>query len=339
MEIPSIPPPNQLPDPNAPKVRFDKIVRGYEAGVWAEATWKPVDRLVVVPGVRFDTSALLSSMSWVDPRLSARLAVRDGTTLKGGAGLYHQPPLLPYQTEEWGNPDLQEEGAWHYMVGVEQRIAGPLTADVQLYYKSLFDLALPSERIVSRDGAPVRERYANAGTGKAYGAEVLLRWNPGGRFFGWLAYSLSRSVRDQDVIGGTVTESGESYDQPHNLIALGTWDLPEVWEGFAAGFRLRYASGNPYRRVAGAVYDADADAYRPIYEESLGGRVPDFFQLDLRFDKRWTYRTWILSAYLEAQNVTNRKNPEQPAYNHDYSQQGWLTGLPFFPSVGIRAEF
>jgi TonB family protein len=339
MEVPNIPPPNQLPDPDAPKVRFDRDVQGVEAGVWAEAIWKPLDGLVVVPGLRVDHYGLLGRMTWADPRLSARYTVRDGTTVKGGAGVYHQPPFLAYVTREWGNPDLQEEGAFHYMLGLEQRIAGPLTADVQLYYKRLFDLALPSERIITRDGVRVPERYSNEGTGKAYGAEILLRWNSGGRFFGWLAYSLSRSIRDQNVIGGTVTATGEAYDQPHNLVALGTWELPEVWDGLAAGFRARYANGNPYRRVVGAVYDADADGYQPVQEVSLGGRVPDFFQLDLRVDKRWTHRTWILSAYLEAQNVTNRKNPEDVAYSHDYSERGWMTGLPFFPSFGIRAEY
>ena len=181
-------------------------------------------------------------MSWLDPRLSARYTVRDGTTVKGGAGLYHQPPQPVYLTHEWGNPELREEGAWHYMAGVEQRIAGPLTADVQLYYKRLFDLVLPTGGT---------ERYVNGGTGRSYGAELLLRWNPGGRFFGWLAYSLSRSERDQKVIGGTIMPNGDAFDQPHNLTALGTLELPELWEGFSAGFRVRYATGNPYRRTVG----------------------------------------------------------------------------------------
>jgi hypothetical protein len=340
LEFPAIPPPNRLPDPQPRLIRYDRTITGVEAGLWAEATWKPLDGLVVTPGVRVDRVDLIQEMTWVDPRLSARYTVREGTTLKGGVGLYHQAPLPPYLMKEWGNPDLREEGAWHVMAGAEQRIAGPVTADVQLYYKRLFDLALPSDRIVERDGALVPERYTNGGTGKAYGAEVLLRWNPGGRFFGWLAYSLSRSIRDQDVVGGAMLMPGsDSYDQPHNLVALGTVDLPELWEGFAAGFRARWASGNPYRRVVGAVYDADADQYRPVQEAVLRGRVPDFFQLDLRFDKRWTWRTWILSAYLEAQNVTNRENPEGAAYSFDYSRQGWLTGLPFFPSFGIRAEY
>jgi hypothetical protein len=89
----------------------------------------------------------------------------------------------------------------------------------------------------------------------------------------------------------------------------------------------------------GAVYDGDSDTYRPVVDASRTERTPDFFQLDLRADKRWTYPRWILSAYVEVQNATNRKNPEGADYNYDYSQRGWMTGLPLFPSFGIRAEY
>ena len=335
LEYPAIPPPNQLPDPDPRKIRTTLGLRGStEAGLWAEATWKPVEGLAVVPGVRGEriryADDVGGDMAWIDPRLTVRYTVRDGTTVKGAAGVYHQPPQPVYLTHEWGNPDLGGEGARHYMVGAEQRIFGPISLDLQLYYKDLFDLMLPT---------PGPERYTSAGTGKAYGAELLVRWNPGGRFFGWLSYSLSRSIRDQNVVGGTLMPNGDAFDQPHNLVALGTLDLPEVWNGFSTGFRLRTTSGNPFRRAVGAVYDADADRYRQVPEESASSRVPAFFQLDLRADKRWTYRTWMLSAYLEVQNVTNRKNPEGVAYNYDYSQQGWTTGLPLFPSFGIRAEY
>jgi hypothetical protein len=339
LEFPEIPPPNEVPPPDPRKIRTRLRLQALEAGFWTEATWRPAPGLAVVPGLRVEREVLVNEMTWVDPRLAVRYQVRDGTTLKGAAGIYHQPPLPVYLTKEWGNPELQEEGARHTMAGIEQRIFGPLSLDLQLYYKDLFDLALPTDAVVVRDGRPVRERYANAGTGKAYGAELLLRWNPGGRFFGWVAYSVSRSIRDQKVVGGTIMPTGDAFDQPHHVVALGTLDLPELWEGFSAGFRLRYTSGNPYRRVVTAVFDADADRSEPVLEASPGGRVPAFFQLDLRADKRWTYRTWMLSLYLEVQNVTNRENPEAVTYNHDFSERGWVTGLPLFPSFGIRAEY
>jgi TonB family protein len=339
IRFPEIPPPNQLPSPDNRKARLDMNLRAWEAGVWTEAAWKPVSGLVVTPGLRAEREQFLNAMSWLDPRIAARWTVAEGTTVKGGLGLYHQPPQTVYLTREWGNPDLHEEGAWHSMLGVERRVWGPLTVDLQLYYKALFDLALPTSDVVVRGGASVPLRYTNAGTGSSYGAELLLRWAAGGRFFGWLAYSLSRSVRDQQVVGGTIQPGGEEFDQPHNLVALGNVELPEVWTGFSAGFRLRYSTGNPYRPTVTAVYDADADTYRPVVDPSGHRRTPAFFQLDLRADKRWTYRSWILSAYLEVQNATNRKNPEGAAYNYDYSRQGWTTGLPLFPSFGLRAEY
>jgi TonB family protein len=330
IEFPQIPSPNELPDPEPRLIRAYYKLRASETGVWTEATWKPLDGLVIVPGVRVEREDLLRVMTWIDPRVAARYTVRDGTVLKGGAGVYHQPPQPVYLTKEWGNPELTEEGAYHTMVGLEQRIVGPVTMDLQLYYKRLFDLVLPTD---------AAERYTNAGTGRSYGAELLLRWNPGGRFFGWVSYSLSRSERDQKVVGGTIMPSGDSFDQPHNLVALGTVELPELWDGLSFGFRARYASGNPYPRVAGTFFDADAARYQPVYDAASRARMPDFFQLDLRADKRWTYRTWMLSLYLEVQNATNRKNAEDVAYNYDYTQRGWATGLPLYPSFGLRAEY
>lgn len=339
VHAPAIPPPGQVPDPNDETRRLEKTMDGIEAGVFAEATLEPLDGVFVVPGIRADVHRTLASISWVDPRLALRWQIRSGTALKGAAGLYHQAPSLLYLTEEWGNPDLTEEGAWQYSVGAEHRIFRQLSLDLQLYYKRLFDLALPTDLVVERDGQPVAKRYESTGTGRAYGAELLLRWDPDGRFFGWIAYSLSRSKRGESVSGGRLENDGSQYDQPHNFVAVGTFELPEVWRGLAAGFRLRYTSGNPYEPIHAALYDVDADAYQPIETGRLTGRMPDFFQLDVRVDKKWTARTWTFTAYLEVQNVTNRENPEFAAYNFDYRQRGWATGLPLFPAFGLRAEY
>lgn len=322
------------------KSRFDQTVSGYEAGVFTEASIEPVSWLRIVPGVRADVHrSSLANLSWVDPRLAVRAQLDPDTALKAGAGLYHQAPPVAYLTEQWGNPDLRPEAAWQYSVGAERKILPQLSLDVEVYYKRLFDLAIPSSGTVIRDGREVPEHFRSAGTGKAYGTEVLLRWDPDGRFFGWIAYSLSRSKRDQPNQGDTLQAEGNQYDQPHNLVAVGTLELPEIWKGFSAGFRLRYTTGNPYERIQGAIYDADGDRYQPLTTGQLGSRMPDFFQLDLRADKKWTHRLWTMSTYIEVQNVTFRKNPEFPAYNFDYSKQGWVEGLGFFPAFGVRAEY
>ena len=340
-DLPAPEPPGQIPSPNdtLDTISLDRTYRSVAPGLWVEATWKPAAGLTLVPGLRFDYDSFLGR-AWLDPRLAARYAIDDDTVLKGGIGLYHQPPVVQLATTEWGNPDLAEEGAIQYAVGAERRVVGPLVLDVQVYWKELFDLALATDRTTVRGGETVPLRYVNEGTGRAYGLEVLLRYDPDGRFFGWIAYSLSRSERDQQVIGGGFgAASGDAYDQPHNLIALGTLELPEIWTGLSLGSRLRWATGNPYRRVVGSVYDVDSDSYRRLPLASRDARLPDFLQLDVRVDKKWTFDEWSLSAYLDVMNVTNRENPEGMNYNFDYTEQGLGPGLPIFPSVGIRAEY
>ena len=68
-------------------------------------------------------------------------------------------------------------------------------------------------------------------------------------------------------------------------------------------------------------------------------RGPDFHQLDVRFDKQWTFHHWNLDAYLDVHNVYVRQNPEGVRYNFDYSQKFYVTGLPLLPSIGLRGEF
>jgi hypothetical protein len=46
-----------------------------------------------------------------------------------------------------------------------------------------------------------------------------------------------------------------------------------------------------------------------------------------------------LEIYLDVQNVSNRKNPEEIAYNADYSQQRYIEGLPILPVLGVKWEF
>lgn len=326
---------DNLQSPNV----YDDTISGVEGGVFVEAAYQPVRWLKLVPGVRADMHRSLETLSWVDPRLAVRAELDARTALKGGVGLYHQAPPIAYLTKEWGNPDLRPEGAWQYSVGVERKLFGQVSLDLELYYKRLFDLAQSSSGTVIRDGEEVAEHFRSSGTGKAYGAELLVRWDPDGRFFGWVAYSLSRSKRDNANSGETLQEEGSAYDQPHNVVAVGTVELPELWRGLSAGFRLRYTSGNPYERIERSIFDADGDEYQPIVTGVYNSREPDFFQLDLRVDKKWTYKLWSLSTYIEAQNVTNRKNVEAPSYDYRYAKRGWVTGIPFFPAFGVRAEY
>ncbi|HUT76870.1 MAG TPA: TonB family protein, partial [Polyangia bacterium] len=97
----------------------------YRPGWFGEIELTPVDPVSLMYGVRVDYYSMLETAG-VDPRFVARVEVVDGTTLKGGLGLFHQAPDSSQWDEEYGNPDLDLIGAVHYGLGVEQKLPAPL---------------------------------------------------------------------------------------------------------------------------------------------------------------------------------------------------------------------
>ena len=87
-----------------------------------------------------------------------------------------------------------------------------------------------------------------------------------------------------------------------------------------------------------AIYAADAGAYTPIEGKPFSRRLPLFHQLDVRLDKRWDFKHWRFSAYLDVQNAYNNAAVEDLTYNFNYTQNSYQTGIPIIPSLGIRGE-
>jgi outer membrane receptor protein involved in Fe transport len=301
-------------------------------GAYAQAELTPFEGLKLLPGVRADYTHDTSSWTF-DPRLGIRYDLHPSelrTTLKGGIGVFHKPPE-PYETiRPFGNPNVRSERALHYSLGFEQELSRPLELSVEGFYKDLDNL------VVSAPASAETESgidYANQGKGRSYGAEFLLRYKPEGRFFGWVAYTLSRSERKDSPAQGYELFQ---YDQTHVLTALGSYKLGRGWQ---LGARFRYVTGNPYTPVLGGVMDYDAGVYAPLESEPANtGRLPSFHQLDVRIDKTWDFESWKLSTYLDVQNAYNRNNTEDVSYNHDFSQHKPLQGLPILPVIGIRGE-
>jgi hypothetical protein len=180
--------------------------------------------------------------------------------------------------------------------------------------------------------------YNNQGLGSVIGLEALLKYKPSKRFFGWIAYTLSRSVRQDSP---SSPQYLFQYDQTHNLIMLGSYRLGRGWE---FGARFRVVSGpldTPVLQAPAlsALYASDAGSYSPLQGKAFSTRLPLFHQLDIRIDKRWQFKTWRFSAYLDIQNVYNNAAVEGLAYNYNYSRQSYQTGIPIIPSLGMRGEF
>lgn len=314
---------------------------GYRPAWFVEGEITPTKRARIVPGARVDY-ARDSGHTDLSPRLNARYDVIGGaaepadtrrlrTTLKGGVGLFNQPPQFVETDDVFGTPGLESNRAIHYSIGVEQELSRHIEVSLEGYYKDLYNL-------VSREAVGGRLVYSNQGSGYVIGAETLLKYNPDDRFFGWIAYTISRSVRKD---GPGAEEHLFEYDQTHNFIAVGSYRLGRGWE---TGARFRVISGPLTTPVLAppalpALYAADAASYAQLQGRPFSSRLPLFHQLDVRIEKNWQFRVWRLTAYLDVQNAYNNPAVEGVTYNYNYTNRVNQTGLPIIPSLGVRGEF
>ncbi|MCS6900327.1 MAG: TonB family protein [Myxococcales bacterium] len=301
----------------------------YQPAAFAEAEILPTEGGRLVPGVRLDYNKV--NQSWdFSPRFNARQIVRPQfpkTTLKGGIGVFQQPPQPQETNPVFGTPGIRSSRSIHYTFGTEQQITRQVDLSVEGFYKQLDNLVSRSPNI---NGTGFT--YSNQGSGYVVGGEFLLRYRPDARFFGWLAYTLSRSTRR--------ARPGEplnlfQYDQTHILTTLGSYRLGRGWE---FGARFRVVSGPLDTPCVGGIYSGAAGSYACISGAPFSERLPTFHQLDLRVDKRWDFQTWKLSLYLDILNVYNRGNVESLDYNYNFTKRIYQTGLPIIPSLGIRGE-
>jgi hypothetical protein len=301
-------------------------------GAFAGLDIEPTPKLLLLPSLRFDYYSKIKETT-VAPRLSVRYAASDRLTVKGAVGLYHQEPTVDESNEGFGNPLLKTERAVHYAAGVEVKPLTGLSVDVTGFYKALDHLVSPTSATRTEDGREIPLRYDNQGVGRVVGMELVLRREPVHRLSGWLAYTLSRSERRDS---GNTDYRLFQHDQTHILTAVAMLRFGHNWQ---LSSRFRLISGNPKTPVLGAVIDLDSGVYKPTWGAKYSARNPMFAQWDLRIDKKWIFNRFILNAYLDVQNVTNRANVEEPDYNFDYRKEKVVASMSIYPILGLRAEF
>ena len=301
----------------------------YIVGFFGELELKPLPNWLVLPGVRCDYFSQTSQFT-IAPRITTRYDLTKKVTLKGGVGLFYQPPDISQTDRVFGTPSLKDEYAIHYSAGVEWRPYKHILLDATGFYKDLRSMVSTTQ--ASLGGDPSASRYDNNGKGRAYGIELVAKHELTKRFVGWLAYTLMRSER---MDSGTDYWRLFEYDQTHILTLVGTYQLPRNWQ---IGMRFRYVTGDPSTPVTGSVFNSSLDTYNPIYSTKYSTRVPAFHQLDFRLDKTWIYNKWIFTAYVDLQNVYNRTNPEQLEFNYNYQKSTYTSGFPIYPIIGLRGE-
>ncbi|HEY6099381.1 MAG TPA: TonB-dependent receptor [Anaeromyxobacter sp.] len=154
-----------------------------QPGAFADLRWEPLPGVAVIPGARLDYHGQIDR-STVDPRLAVRWNAFAGTTLKGGVGVYQQPPQPGEADATTGNPRLLAPRAVHYSLGAERRVVEGVDADVTGFYKDLSRLVVRNPASAFDPSAPP---YLSDGAGRVYGLEATVKARLADRLFGWIA--------------------------------------------------------------------------------------------------------------------------------------------------------
>jgi TonB family protein len=330
-------------------------------GGYLNVEWKPVENVQIIPGIRYDYYPELNYNGANYPefwdyknvdnetrfsgepsfRLNGRYEFVKNHTAKGALGNYNQSPEPMGQTvhKTWGDPELPVTRASQYVIGYEWQITDLIHAEIEGYYNRQWDVPRGPTKEELINGS---ELFLADGKKRMKGLELMLRHDQGERFFGWVAYSLSRSEYYNYDLKKYVLFG---KDQTHNLIAVGNWKLPKNWE---VGFKLQYTTGDPETPLIGEIYNEKYHFFEQIYGEINSARLDPTFQLDLRFDKKIIFKKWMASVYVDFFNIgyflykspqTYMYNPGDP-YNPKLQQPNRRAANQYsIPSIGLKVEF
>lgn len=323
--------------------------------------------LRIVPGVRMQAFTVdETTAAALDPRLALELSAFDRLRLRAAAGIYSQPRtvtlggrtafieealgsgasrvILPAALVESFEPQIPEEDApvlglrraLHLSGGPE--LDGPLDTTIGVTAFGRFQEAPPLTAPAPADflGSTGRIPYALEETQVDAGAEILVRKRLTSKLYGWIAYTVMKSV-----VGVAGNEHRGDFDQRHNLSVVASYGLPH---GFRIGARFRLASGTPYTPVAAIGdfpqnVDGDVRPGRLVFGPVNSARMPTFHQLDLRVDKQWVFHRSMLAIYVDVQNVYNRQNVDLYVYDWDFTNTIATLGLPILPNLGARLQW
>jgi hypothetical protein len=318
-----------------------------DVALWSEARYKiDGERMAVKPGVRVEAYGLTGEVV-VDPRLNIHERLTDTLTLRQAVGRFHQPPTPSDVDPKDGNPRLDSSYVDQASLGLEADLAGGVFASITGFYDygRHFGVEVQNPRPGSSPPDPNRGGLGptfallldkelgfpiyrlDIGRAKSIGLELLVKRNVGPWFF-LLAYTLEKAQRtDADADLDPVKTGGWrpfELDQRHNLNVAASLQLAR-WR---FGARLQLVSGNPYSPsvLVGSNY----------VQQAWAGRLPTFFSLDLRADRRW-HRCWgDINLYIDIQNATNYGNVEARELDGGLQREVDTPGLPIIPFIGVE---
>ena len=301
-------------------------------GLYATAIYESNnERFTASLGVRADANGYSSEMNnlldQLSPRLSLSYRLFGDIDLNANAGRYYElPPYTVLGFKDNQGNYVNKDNRLSYIrsdqagIGLEYRPSSYLKFTAEGFYKkydhypmSLTD-SIPLASKGTDYGVLGNEAVNSTATGRAYGMELMGRWY---NYKGLTFIASYTYVRSEFKDGrGSDQYIPSAWDNRHLFTFSGTYALPRNWD---IGTKLRIVGGAPYtpydveKSSFVDAWDASGNLYYD-YSRFNSERLKPFTQLDIRIDKTFYLKKFMIGAYIDLQNVLNSKYKEQDVY-------------------------
>ncbi|MBN1925377.1 MAG: TonB-dependent receptor [Prolixibacteraceae bacterium] len=281
-----------------------------------------------------------------EPRLNVTFIINENTSIKAGYNRMSQYiHLLQNSTagtpiDFWTpssaivKPQIADQVSLGFFRNLENH---KYQLSAEIYYKDM------QNQIDYKTGASILlndqvEKELLFGKGKAYGLELLAEKKEG-KLTGWIAYTLSRSLRQIEGIN-----RGNWYparqDRTHDLAIVAMYRLNSRWT-FSANWV--YYTGNAVTFPAGKYYIDGRVA--KLFTSRNGYRMPDYHRLDV--GATWTLpsrKNFSSELNFSVYNAYAQKNPYSYIFREDRDNPGQTRSTMIYlfsavPSISWNFKF
>lgn len=315
---------------NTQEINYDTELKMFGYQIFGQASKSFFENTLNTSfGVNFVANNYNSNMrnplNQFSPRLSLNYVVNDKVDINANFGRYAMQPAyttlgFKNTNNEFVNRDnLKYIFSNQAIAGFEYKPSNNMRLSLEGFYKQYQNYPMSvveGVSIASKGGDFGQigdEEITSTGKGRAYGFEILykiMEWK-NLNITSTYTYFRSEFTDKNDVYRPS------SWDTRHLFNLIGSYKFKNNWN--LAG-RWRYVGGAPYSPISDESYIKQAwnITNQPYldYENFNSLRLKDAHQLDIRIDKEFYFKKWVLNLYTDIQNVYNFKTQGRPIYTN-----------------------
>lgn len=330
-------------------LNVDTNFTAFRNATYVQASYQLTPEFRTTLSLRGDYNNFLNTKFVVSPRFALSYSLSPLQTLNLSGGRYYQTPQFIWLIGDASNAgNLEPIRVDQAVLGYEHILAPDLKFQIETYYKDYSNyparvyrpqsvLAPNGFDDISNDIPFGLEPIVSLGAGRAFGVEVFVQKKLSEiPLYGLISLSVNRT----EFTGLDGVRRVGAFDTPIiGNIAAG-YRFDNDWELSA---KVRAASGLPTTPFIDS-QTRSAETRLPVgsidfsrYNE--GERLPFFYGIDMRLDKRWSLNGVQLVTYIDVQNITGQRNQSGFRWNPRTQKADPILSIGVLPSIGVTLEF